>query len=371
MKKSKLLLAIGLAASLLIGCSSTEGTPQGAETGQADGGTSEDGIIEMADAEVSGSEDNSGEAASFNGVLETPVLKDGVTVEGMESVDVYFEWEPVPGADGYEVCSESKFYEESEYRDPVTTEVTDPSFYTGAQDLFDFRIKVRAFKSDGAEKKYSEFSDYAYGSSYTPDEIAGDGSTLDTDHSYDDIIREISNGLNNGFTDEQKKELDISESIYDCPDENLGFGYRIKDVDGDGVNELLICGYDKEFIDGDVNGIIFDMFTVKNNKITHVFSGDIRDRYYLCYNGMIANEPSVGSSDSCYVYYKYKDGFLEVVESVYSSMKDGSDEVAYYHSDKKPGEGNAEEISFDEAERITKQNKYIYQGIVSKAFDNK
>ena len=88
MKKSKLLLAIGLAASLLIGCSSTEGTSQGAASGQADGGTSEDGIIEMAEAEVSGSEDNSGEAASFNGVLETPVLKDGVTVEGMESVDV-------------------------------------------------------------------------------------------------------------------------------------------------------------------------------------------------------------------------------------------------------------------------------------------
>ncbi len=105
--------------------------------------------------------------------LATPVVKDGVMNPGEDSIEVYFEWDPVEGADGYEVSSRNKFYSEEEFREPEEiVEVTGTSFVTGAQDYFDFLIKVRAFKGSGDSRVYSEWSEEAAGFTYTDDEIA-------------------------------------------------------------------------------------------------------------------------------------------------------------------------------------------------------
>ena len=98
--------------------------------------------------------------------LGVPVVKDGVLKPGEDRVEVWFEWDPVEGADGYEVSEENKYYSETEYREPETFEVTDNSYVTGAQDNFDFRIKVRAFKGSGADRVYGEWSSFATGSAY-------------------------------------------------------------------------------------------------------------------------------------------------------------------------------------------------------------
>ncbi|MCR5558255.1 MAG: hypothetical protein K6F75_11955 [Butyrivibrio sp.] len=104
--------------------------------------------------------------------LATPQVKDGVMRQGEDSIEVYFEWDPIEGADGYEVSSKNKFYEEENFREPEeTVEVTDTSFVTGAQDYFDFLIKVRAFKGSGDSRVYSEWSEEAAGFTYTDDEI--------------------------------------------------------------------------------------------------------------------------------------------------------------------------------------------------------
>ena len=104
--------------------------------------------------------------------LATPQVKDGVMRPGEDSIEVYFEWDPVEGADGYEVSSRNKFYEEESFREPEeTVEVTDTSFVTGAQDYFDFLIKVRAYKGSGDSRVYSEWSEEAAGFTYTDDEI--------------------------------------------------------------------------------------------------------------------------------------------------------------------------------------------------------
>ena len=104
--------------------------------------------------------------------LATPQVKDGVMRPGEDCIEVYFEWDPIDGAEGYEVSSRNKFYEEENFREPEeTVEVTDTSFVTGAQDYFDFLIKVRAFKGSGDSRVYSEWSEEAAGFTYTDDEI--------------------------------------------------------------------------------------------------------------------------------------------------------------------------------------------------------
>ena len=101
-----------------------------------------------------------------NESLASPVVKDGITIPGEESIQVLFEWNRIDGADGYEVCVENKFCEENNYREPEYCEVTDCSFTAGAQDDFDFRIKVRSYNGSGDKKVFSEWSEYATGKTY-------------------------------------------------------------------------------------------------------------------------------------------------------------------------------------------------------------
>ena len=107
--------------------------------------------------------------------LATPMVKDGVMNPGEDSIEVFFEWDPVDGADGYEVSCRNKYYEEESFREPEeTVEVTGTSFVTGAQDYFDFLIKVRAFKGSGDSRVYSDWSEEAAGFTYTDDEISSE-----------------------------------------------------------------------------------------------------------------------------------------------------------------------------------------------------
>ena len=98
--------------------------------------------------------------------LGVPAVKDGILRPGEDCAEVVFDWDPVEGADGYEVSEENKYYSEKEYREPETVEISDNSYVTGAQDYFDFRIRVRAFKGNGAERVYGEWSSFATGSAY-------------------------------------------------------------------------------------------------------------------------------------------------------------------------------------------------------------
>ena len=98
--------------------------------------------------------------------LGVPAVKDGILRPGEDCAEVVFDWDPVEGAEGYEVSEENKYYSEKEYREPETVEISDNSYVTGAQDYFDFRIRVRAFKGNGAERVYGEWSSLATGSAY-------------------------------------------------------------------------------------------------------------------------------------------------------------------------------------------------------------
>ena len=107
--------------------------------------------------------------------LGVPVVKNGILRPGEDCAEVVFEWDPVEGAEGYEVSEENKYYSEKEYREPETVEIPDNSYVTGAQDYFDFRIRVRAFKGKGAERVYGEWSSFATGSAYEKKTVAWAG----------------------------------------------------------------------------------------------------------------------------------------------------------------------------------------------------
>ncbi|MCR5265954.1 MAG: hypothetical protein K6E29_05105 [Cyanobacteria bacterium RUI128] len=68
-------------------------------------------------------------------------------------------------------------------------------------------------------------------------------------------------------------------------------GYIYYDVNGDGIDELLIG----EIAKGDWKGVVYDMYTMVNRKPQHVVSGGSRDRYFVTNNVFVANEYSSGA----------------------------------------------------------------------------
>ena len=71
-------------------------------------------------------------------------------------------------------------------------------------------------------------------------------------------------------------------------------GYAYKDINIDGVEELLI---------GDVeSNVIYDVYTMVDRKVSHVVSGWDRNRFYLV-DSLIVNEYSNGANESGTIVY--------------------------------------------------------------------
>ena len=113
-------------------------------------------------------------------------------------------------------------------------------------------------------------------------------------------------------------ENDISSLIsnhYDGnPLENVG--YALKDLDGDGKEELLISAVSKDAS----GGMLYDVYSAPNGKVVHVLSGHERNRYYLQWMEegayMIANEASNSAFNSAWYYYSLNAGQLELMQGV-------------------------------------------------------
>ena len=182
---------------------------------------------------------------------------------GEDAINVVFEWDSVEGAIGYEITEENKFRTEDEFREPYSDNiiVTDKNLYvTGAQDDFDFRIKVRAYRGDGENIEYSDWSEYAYGSSYDKETVEADAMPGPaTAEQADELFEKAINGeiiVNAVYED----GTDISFWIPDLPQDpeewdSYSVGDRV-DLDNDGVKELILNGpYGGKYLDARDGGV--------------------------------------------------------------------------------------------------------------------
>ncbi|SCY51802.1 hypothetical protein SAMN02910451_02913 [Butyrivibrio hungatei] len=145
-----------------------------------------------------------------------------------------------------------------------------------------------------------------------------------------------------------KWDLGLSEglSYYAKGDPNAkSMWYLQKDIDGDGVDELLLGTGDPD-VKLDIwrgDDYICDLFTIRNRKLLHVFKGSCRNRYYICEDGTIENEFGSGSSMDK-GFYRYSKGELQFLECI-SSYADYSDDNVgsrCYYANK---DGNARKLT--------------------------
>lgn len=179
-----------------------------------------------------------------------------------------------------------------------------------------------------------------------------------TDYSgYDELIAEAGDVLEN-FDGDYPEEEPFSSVFYQNWDYET-LGYLKKDIDGNGVDELIFGANTDGWDNGGWDGIIYDIYTIVNGEVFHVLDGWGRNRYYLCENGCIANEGSSSAFESSYNYYTYSGTELTLVESVlYYSLQD-EEHPWFYSTEDEPDIKNAEPISQGEAAEI--MNKYVHE----------
>ena len=169
-----------------------------------------------------------------------------------------------------------------------------------------------------------------------------DGTQEDKDSdssfsSYEDILDIFYNGISNQWADDDDS-TDVSYMWYMDPDASLSnTGYALIDLDGDGVSELLVSKDSESWGAGD--GMIYDLYTLRDGKVIHLASSSERDRYYLCNDNMIANEASDSAWDTRYSFYTVssdEDGLVLKESIVYHGQED--EETPWLHGTSEAGE---------------------------------
>lgn len=172
---------------------------------------------------------------------------------------------------------------------------------------------------------------------------------------YDEIVNQYYNGASLNWSTEDFREHNLCYLAgYETGVDQIG--YCVRDINGDGVDELMIGGIG-EYSDP---GMFYDLYTMIDGQRVLVKSSGERDRYYLCQDQTIANEGSSGAALVIWGYYDFVSGQLQLKEGIFTDG-DKHPENPYFYTTTTFYEDYSNPISEEEAENII--NKYTYETI--------
>ena len=167
----------------------------------------------------------------------------------------------------------------------------------------------------------------------TTEETSGTGqqpeTTQNDEKTYQPILEAFTRQCQKGWD----METDFEWNPYGVSSENLFYledtsklGYCFRDLDGDGVNELIIS----EDSDAE-DGLIYEAYTCRNQKISQVLVSSYRGRYYLTADQSLRYEGSDSAfMSTCAQYQMRADGTLQLVQAViYNAYADRNNPWLY------------------------------------------
>ena len=177
---------------------------------------------------------------------------------------------------------------------------------------------------------------------------------------YNALLAEISDLRRSGASDVQ---TDFSHDLLSVNDYYQTPGWLLRDLDGDGIPELLL-GADW----GDGHTVIFNIYCLDGAKAVRVVDGWSRSRWYLCTDGSLANEGSSSAFESSYSYYRYTSGELQHLETLlYLDGGSGGSPWRYsVTTDQYVSSGDFHSVT--EAEATAVMDKYTHETLILTPF---
>lgn len=156
----------------------------------------------------------------------------------------------------------------------------------------------------------------------------------DASEIYQYILRDYYNTVKNPDSADEFEEgkMGVVENARYLEGEALNeIGYIIYDVNGDGVEELLIGMGNQEW--SYTKNTLLAVYTIKNNEPVFVLEGRSRDSYFLMKNGEFLNSGSNGAAYKIFGVYSLENAEL-VCKDFYFSYEKNNDfeDIGFFHN---------------------------------------
>lgn len=188
----------------------------------------------------------------------------------------------------------------------------------------------------------------------------GDAASTTGYTAYDALLAEISDLRRSGASEAQ---TDFSHDLLSANDYYQTPGWLLRDLDGDGIPELLLgANWDEG------HTVIFNIYRSGGTRAVRVVNGWNRNRWYLCTDGSLANEGSSSAFESSYSYYRYTSGELQHLETLLY-LDDGSGGSPWRYSvttDQYVNSGDFHSVT--EAEATAVMDKYTHETLAFTPF---
>ncbi len=157
---------------------------------------------------------------------------------------------------------------------------------------------------------------------------------------YEPVVEKYRNAYASGITEQAAYISGYSEMA----GYSQHAGYTLIDLDGNGVEELIIAAAGAGNNSGN---IIYEICTLYGDQVITLCMSRARDRYYLMNNGAVFNEGSSGAAYSNFNVMLVRGTDLVCAQSLRSDLNDNAEAVWYYYE---AGSMDGEEpISADQA----------------------
>ena len=123
-------------------------------------------------------------------------------------------------------------------------------------------------------------------------------------------------------------------------------GYALKDLDENGVPELIVAGISPTY---DPGPVLFEVFTLENKTPVQLLVSWARSRNFLLPDNRIYNEGSGGASSSGFVLFQVSGTTLQFLEGYWSSNSTDYSGSTMYHTSSdegNPGFGNFDKYDY-------------------------
>lgn len=150
---------------------------------------------------------------------------------------------------------------------------------------------------------------------------------------------------------ESRFEYAMQHDLSEIVRYSTGVGFALKDLDKNGIPELIVEGIGTDDFS---KGVAYGIYTLVNDQPVNLATSWARNRYYICTDSTILNEGSGGAGHSVITVFRLSGQTLNPVENLMTFF-DGNERDGYYQQtgsvswEPQPGDQKIDENAFQAA----------------------